>query len=56
MGEYVVISVLASGEGGEGPDPPSPSLATSSALLESSTVCLYQAHGQPCTGRFGITA
>ena len=25
-GEYVVISVLASGEGGEGPDPPSPSL------------------------------
>ena len=55
-GEYVVISVLASGGGGEGPDPPSPSLPTSSALLESSTVCLYQAHGQPCTGRFGITA
>ena len=24
-------------------------------ILENSTVCLYQAHGQPCTGRFGIT-
>ena len=25
------------------------------ARLETPSAALYQAHGQPCTGRFGIT-